>query len=68
MEKLESTTWLGRVLALQGLLELVSKMSLSMQTLNVIPWELMAEKQSLYDKIVTMEAAPREQPPEFDPR
>jgi hypothetical protein len=43
MEQLESTTWLGRVMALQGLLGLVSKMSLSMQTVNVIPWELMKE-------------------------
>jgi hypothetical protein len=32
MQKLESTTWLGRVIALQGMLGLVSKMSLSMQT------------------------------------
>jgi len=43
MEKLESTTWMGRVIALQGLLELVSKMSLSMQIVNVIPWEPMKE-------------------------
>ena len=68
MEKPESTTWLGRLLALQGLLELVSKMSLSMQTLDVIPWELMAEQQALYEKIVGTEAALREQPPESDPR
>jgi hypothetical protein len=38
MEKqLKSTAWLGRVIALQGLLKFVSKMSLTMQTVNVIP-------------------------------
>ena len=68
MEKLESTTWLGRVIALQGLLELVSQMSLSMQTVNVIPWELMAEQQAFYDKLVSMEASLRQRPPESDPR
>ena len=40
MEKLKSTAWLGRVIALQGLLKLVSNMSLKMQTINVVPWEL----------------------------
>jgi hypothetical protein len=44
MDLLKSVTWLGRTIALQGLLELVSKMSLLMQTVNVIPWELMAEQ------------------------
>ncbi len=44
MEKLESTTWHSRVIALQGLLKLVSKMSPSMHTLNVIPWELMTKQ------------------------
>ena len=67
MEKLSSTTWLGRVVALHGLLEIVSKMSLSMQTLNVIPWELMSEQRDFYDKMVSMESALREQPKETDP-
>ena len=35
MQKLRCTTWLGRVIALQGLLGLVSKMSLLMQKVNV---------------------------------
>ena len=38
MEKLKPIAWLGRVIALQGLLKLVSKMSLTMQTVNVVPW------------------------------
>ncbi len=54
---LESTTWLGRTVALQGLLEPMSKMSVSMQIVNVLPWELMAEQQAFYDKLVFMEAA-----------
>ncbi len=37
MEKLRCSTWFGRVIALQGLLGLVSKMSLNMQKVNVIP-------------------------------
>jgi hypothetical protein len=41
MEQLKSTTWLGRVVALQSLLGLVGKMSLNMRKVNVIPWELM---------------------------
>jgi hypothetical protein len=44
MEKLTSTAWIGRVVALQGLLRLISKMSLLMQKVNVIPWELMREQ------------------------
>ena len=68
MEKLGSTTWLGRVIDLQGLLELVGQMIMSMQTVKVIPWELMAEQQALYDKLVSMELALRQQPLESDPR
>jgi hypothetical protein len=68
MEKLKSTTWLGRVVALQGLLGLVSHMSLKTQIANVILWELMAEQREFYDKLVIMEAALREQPKEIDPR
>jgi hypothetical protein len=44
MVKLASTTWLGRVVALHRLLVIVIKMALSMQKLNGIPWELMAEQ------------------------
>ena len=44
-------------------------MSLMMQTVNVIPWEIMAEQQALYDKLVFMEVALRESDsPETDPR
>ncbi len=68
MEKLASTTWLGRVLALQGLLGIVSKMSLYMHTFNVVPWELMSEQRDFYDKVVSMQPALREQPKETDPR
>ena len=68
IQKLASTTWLGRVVALQGLLRIVSKMSLSMQTVNVIPWELMSEQRDFYDKLVSMQSALREQPKETDPR
>jgi hypothetical protein len=68
MEKLQSTTWLGRVIALQGLLELVSKMSLSMQTLNVIPLELMTKQRDFYDKLILMHEALRDRPLESDPR
>ena len=68
MEKLESTTWLGRVIALQGLLGLVSEMSLSMQTVNVIPWELMTKQRDFYDKLIVMQGALRERPSESDPR
>jgi hypothetical protein len=67
MERLGSTTWLGRVIALQGLLELASKMSLIIQAANVIPWELMGEQHDFYDKIGAMHEALREQPREFDP-
>ena len=69
MEQLESTTWFGRVVALQGLLGLVSKLSLNMQKVNVIPWELMEKQREFYDKLVMMEAALREQSSrESDPR
>ncbi len=68
MEHLEFTTWLGRVIALQGLLGLVSKISLSMQSVNVIQWELMAEQHKFYDKLVAMHSALRDQPSECDPR
>ncbi len=68
MEKLTSITWLGRVIALQGLLELVSKISLSMQKVNVVPWELMAERREFYDKLTGMQAALRKQPHKSDPR
>jgi len=68
MEKLESTTWIGRVIDLQGLLGLVSKMSLSIQTVNVIPLELMTEQQAFYDRLVVMEATLRERPLESEPR
>jgi hypothetical protein len=61
-ERLTSTTTIGRVVALQCLLELVSKMSMSMQTVNVIPWELMAEQRQFYNKMMDMNAALREQP------
>ena len=68
MEHLESTTWLGRVTALQGLLGLVSKMSLTMQTVNLIPWELMGEQHDFYNKIVAMREVLRDKPLESDPR
>ncbi len=68
MEKLASTTWLGRVVALQGLLRIASKMFLSLQTANVVPWELMSEQRDFYDKVVSMQSALREQPKETDPR
>ena len=68
MDHLQSTTWFGRVVALQGLLGLVSKMSLNMQKVNVISWELMEEQREFYDKLATMEDALREQPSrESDP-
>jgi hypothetical protein len=68
MEKLKSTAWLGRVIALQGLLKLVSKMSLTMQTVNVVPWELMDEQRAFYDKLLVMEEALRDRPKDSDPR
>ncbi len=57
MEKLKSTAWLGRVIALQGLLRLVIKMSLLMQTVNVVPRENMQEKREFYNKLMFMDAA-----------
>jgi hypothetical protein len=54
MEHLESTTWLGRVIALQGLLGLVIKMGVFMQNVNIIPWELMKEQYDFYGEIIGM--------------
>jgi hypothetical protein len=68
MEKLESKTWLGRCVALQGMLGLVSHLSHIMQTVNTIPWELMVTQRDLYDKIVSMEASLREKTKTTDPR
>jgi hypothetical protein len=69
MKQLQSTTWLGRVFAFQDLLGLVSKMSLNIQKVNVIPWELTEEQREFYDKLVLMEVGLREQPiRESDPR
>ena len=68
MEKLKSTARLGRVIALKGLLKLVSHMSLEMQTVNAVPWEPMDEQRAFYDKLVEMEAALRERPKDSDPR
>ncbi len=68
MEKLKSTVWLGRVIALQGLLKLVSKMSLKMQIMNVIPWELMDEQREFHNKLVLIEEALRDRPKDTDPR
>jgi hypothetical protein len=68
MKKLKSTEWLGRVIALQGLLKLVGNMSLEMQTVNVVPWELMDEQRAFYDKLVVSEAALRNRPKDMDPR
>ncbi len=62
MEKLTSTSWLRRVIALRGLLGLVSKMSLAMQKVNVVPWELMDEQREFHDILVLMEAALRDRP------
>ncbi len=68
MEKLKSTAWLGRVIAVQGLLKLVRNMSLKMQTVNVIHWELMDEQRQFYNKLVLMEEALRDRPKDTDPR
>jgi hypothetical protein len=68
IEKLASKTWLGRVVALHELLGVVSKMSLSMQTVNVIPWELTSEQRNFYGKLVSMRSPLREQPKETYPR
>jgi hypothetical protein len=68
MEKLKLTAWLGRVIALQGLLKLVSIMSLVMQTVNVVPWELMDEQREFYSKLVLIEEALRDRPKDTDPR
>ncbi len=68
MDKLKSTAWLGRVINLQGLLKLASRMSLAMQTANVVPWELMDEQREFYNKLVLMEEALRDRPKDTDPR
>jgi hypothetical protein len=70
MEQLKSTTWLGRVVALQDSLGIVRKMSLNIQNVNVFfPWELMEEQREFYGKLVMMETGLREQPSrESDPR
>jgi hypothetical protein len=60
IEKLKSTTLLGRVIVPQGLLRLIIKMSLSMQTCNVVPWELMQEEPEFYGNLVLVEAALRD--------
>ncbi len=39
-----------------------------MQTVNVIPWELMTKHNEFYDKLVAMHASLRNQPSESDPR
>jgi hypothetical protein len=62
MEKLKLTAWLGRVIDLQGRLKFVYKMSLKMQTVNVIPWELLDEQLEFYNKPVCMEEALRDRP------
>jgi hypothetical protein len=68
VQKLLCTTWLGRVIDLQGLLDLVIKMSLLMQKVNVFPWELIGEQGEFYDNMVRMQAALRKQPRESDPQ
>ena len=68
MQKLKCTTWLGKVIALQSLLDLVSQMSFLMQKANVVPWELTVEQRKFYENIVRMHAALRKQPKESDPR
>ncbi len=68
IQKLASTTWLGRVVGLHGLSEIVSKMSPCMQTVNTRPWELMSEQRDFFDKVVFMQFASREQPKETYPR
>ena len=68
MEKLKSTVWLGRFVALQGVLGIVGNMSLSMQTVNAIPWKLMSEKREFYGKLVSMRYALREKPKVTDSR
>ncbi len=68
MEKRTSIGWLGKVVALQGLLVIASKISLSMHIAYVIPWELMFEQSKFYDMFVSMQPALRDQPKETDPR
>jgi len=59
-EKLKSTDWLGRVIALQGLPKFVSKTSLKIHNVNAIPWELMDEQREFYNNHVLMEEALRD--------
>ena len=68
MERLKSSAWLGRVIALQGLLKLVNMTSLSLQIVNVVSWEFMDEQRQLYNKIVLMEEALRNRSKDMDPR
>ncbi len=68
IKKLTSTALIGRVVALQGILRIIGKMSLAMQTMNSIPRGLMREQRELYDKIVLMEPDLRDRPKETDPR
>jgi hypothetical protein len=44
------------------------KMSLTMQPVNVIPWELMVEKKEFHDNLVVTHAALREHSSKFDSR
>ena len=39
-----------------------------MQTVNVVPWELMHEQREFYDKLVVMDAALRDRPKDTDHR
>ena len=56
IDKLKCTAWLGIVVAIQVLLQLVKNMSLTMKTVNAMPLELMQEQRELYDKLVLIEA------------
>ena len=55
-------------MALQGLLGLVSHLSHIMQTVNTIPWELLATQREFYDTFVSMQESLREKPRTTDPR
>jgi hypothetical protein len=47
LENMRKFDWVGRIVALQGLLRLCMDLSLKMQAVNVIPWELV-EAQSAF--------------------
>ncbi len=49
-------------------MKLVIKMSRKMQTMNVIPWELMDEEREFYNKLVFMEEALQDWPKDMAPR